>query len=211
MIQLVFIKVTSELRQEQHVHSGMDDKERQGFLFIIHAFGSACSSGIYGIAILCIASHHESNLFVPGHATGAGSPTELFDVFIGITEVAFFQQKGQNPSQDTNTVQCLIKVNVVGRFDDLTELRRGLRKERREVLETFVSQSSRRGRGDKFKDFFGAAGDLPQFVPKVGIVRTDIDFDESRDGLSKLFARGGGSHDLYNNRCVCLKDDPRLY
>jgi hypothetical protein len=112
----------------------------------------------------------------------------------GRIKLTLFQQEGQDPGQHPDAVQGLIEVDVVGSLDDLAQLGRGLREQRRHVFEPFVPQPPGGAGGDQFEDLLGAAWDLPKLVPEVGIVGGYVHLDQGRDGLAELLTRRGGSH-----------------
>ena len=86
----------------------------------------------------------------------------------------FLQEERKNSSENSNTIESLVKVNVVGCLDNLTELCRGLCKERGQILKAIVPQSPCRVGRNELKDFLGRAGDLPQLVPELGIIGRNI-------------------------------------
>ena len=118
------------------------------------------------------------------------SPDKIYTI-VGLT---FLQDKRQNARQDPHAVERLVKVNAVGRFDDLAELRHGLREESGQILKALVPQAPRGRGGQQFKDLLRRAGNLPELVPEFGVVRRHVHLNESGDALAELFLGGRLTH-----------------
>ena len=110
--------------------------------------------------------------------------------------LTLLQKERQYPGEDPDTVQGLIEVDTIRRLHDLTELRRGLREQGRQVVEPLVPKPAGRIRGDQLENLLGRAGDLPKLVPEFGVVWRYVHLHQGRYGLAELLPRGGRSHGL---------------